>query len=146
MKKEVAGFTRRAFAYIIDILILKFLILKPFDPFINNFKLNISTAFSKEMLIVSFSIGILSLLYWALLELTVRQSIGKMITRIYVTSTTKQFTLQQALLRNLSKIVTIVLVFDVLYALVKKTHQRYFEILSKTEVLKIKEKWEELSQ
>ena len=135
MKKEVASLTRRVIAYIIDVLILKTLILRPFGPFLKNMQL---FSFTKEVLIVSVSIGILSLLYWALLELTVRQSIGKMITRIYVSSTKKTFTLQQALLRNIPKIVSIVLVLDVLYTIIKKTHQRYFEVISNTEVLKIK--------
>ena len=63
-----------------------------------------------------------------------------MLTRIYVSSTKKQLGLNKCLLRNISKIVTIVLFFDVLYALINKTHQRYFEKISYTEVLQIKEK------
>ena len=141
MKKEVASFPRRIFAYIIDLFILNTLILRPFKPFINftNNFFSFSMV-TKELIIVSFSLGILSLLYWTLLELTVRQSIGKMIARIYVSSKFKQFDLKQAFLRNISKITSLLLFFDVLYALINKTHQRYMERVSNTEVLVIRRK------
>lgn len=139
MKKEVSNLTRRIIAYAIDVLILNFLILKPFKHQINIDKL-FAINLNKEFIIISLSISILTLLYFTLLELTVRQTLGKMITRIYVSSTKKEFTLQQALMRNITKIVTLTLALDVLYAVINKTHQRYFEKLSYTEVLKIKEK------
>ena len=139
MKKEVASFTRRVFAYLIDLFIINILILRPFKLFLTTPKFGLF-AFSKELMIVGVSVSILTLLYWALLEYTVRQSLGKMITRIYVAPLKKQLTLTQCLIRNVTKIVSIVLFLDVLYAFINKTHQRYFEILSNTEVLKVKEK------
>ena len=139
MKKEVSNLSRRIIAYVIDILILNFLILRPFK-----FQVNINKLFAinltKEFIIISLSVSILTLLYFTLLELTLRQTVGKMIMRIYVSSTKKAFTLQQVLLRNIPKIVTLVLALDVLYAIITKTHQRYFETISNTEVLKMKEK------
>jgi uncharacterized RDD family membrane protein YckC len=137
MKKEVASFTRRILAYIIDVLIINTLILKPFNLFSRTgFNLQIS----RETIIIGFSTAMLTLLYWALLEFTVRQSIGKIITRIYVSSLKKQLTLYQCIMRNITKIVTPILIIDVLYALINKTHQRYFEKISNTEVLQVPKK------
>lgn len=138
MKKEVAGLARRAIAYIIDLFIIDILILKPFKLSVNLSSMLSFSIITKELVLVSISLAVLTLLYWSLLEFTVRQSIGKMITRIYVSSTQKQLSLKQCLIRNLSKVISIVLFFDVLYMLINKTHQRYFEKLSNTEVLAIK--------
>ncbi len=140
MKKEVASLARRVIAYIIDVFIIDLLILRPFKSIISLSGNVLSLSMiKKELIIVSLSLAVLSLLYWSLLEFTVRQSIGKMITRIYVASTQKQLSLKQCLIRNLSKVISIVLFFDVLYMLINKTHQRYFEKLSNTEVLLVKE-------
>ena len=137
MKKEVASFTRRILAYIIDVLIINTLILKPFNLFS---KTSLTIQLSRETIIIGFSTAILTLLYWALLEFTVRQSIGKIITRIYVSSLKKQLTLYQCILRNITKIVTPILIIDTLYAMINKTHQRYFEKISNTEVLQVPKK------
>jgi uncharacterized RDD family membrane protein YckC len=136
MKKEVAGFPRRVIAYLIDIIIINFLILSPFKLT----KVSVtSLAFSRETIILSITSIIITLLYFTLLEFTVRQTLGKIITKIYVSSTLKTWDLKQCIIRNISKPVQFVLVIDVLYALYKKTHQRYFEAMSNTEVLKIPE-------
>lgn len=136
MKKEVAGFTKRIIAYIIDIFIINTLILRPFKPFLPK-TLSFQFSLSKELFIITFSTAMITLLYFTLLELLARQSIGKIITRVYVSSLTKTLTLQQCIIRNVTKIATPVLVLDTLYAVINKTHQRYFERLSKTEVLKV---------
>lgn len=140
MKKEVASFTRRIIAYLIDVVVVNFLILSPFKASFNTSKSIFSLSLiTKDFVIVSISLAALSLLYWSLLEYSVKQSLGKMITRIYVSSTKKQLTLKQCFIRNIPKLVGIVLFLDVLYALINKTHQRYFEKLSDTEVLLVKE-------
>ena len=52
----------------------------------------------------------------------------------------KQLTLHQCIMRNITKIVTPVLLIDFLYAIINKTHQRYFEKISNTEVLQVPKK------
>ena len=138
MKREVAGFPKRIIAYLIDLLIINSLLLRPFGVFSKNMNFGLKLAFSKEGLIIGLSTALITLLYWTLLEFLVRQSIGKIIVRIYVSSKTKTLTLQQCIIRNISKIAPPILLIDVLYAIVKKTNQRYFEKISNTEVLKVK--------
>ncbi len=135
---------KRAFAYIIDILIIQFIIIMPFKPLLSAstniktfaaFKSQLLAQSTGELLIVGIVIAILSILYWAVFEYKFNQSIGKMAFNIFVSSQRKQLTFVQCFLRNISKISTLVLVADALYILLTRGHQRYLERLSMTEVL-----------
>ena len=124
MKKR-APIWKRATAYLIDLIIINFVIATPFSSIIN------STSFfsikSKEMLLATIIISILSIAYWTLLEYKLHQSIGKIILKLEVK---KNPTFTQALIRNISKPFFLLLTIDVIYLLFTK--RRLFEKWSNT--------------
>ena len=133
MKKRgvIAPLWRRVFAYIIDGLIIGVIVIYPFEKYFG--KIN-SLSFSGDLFIASIVIAILTVFYWAILEYSMRQSIGKMVFGIYVNAP-KKTTLWPFVLRNLTKVSSFTLGLDVLYMLITRQHQRYFEKMSNTEVL-----------
>lgn len=139
MKKrgaKIAPFWKRLFAYIIDVLIVDVVVAYPFEKQlgkINGFSLSLSG----DLFIAVLIIGILTVFYWAILEYSMRQSIGKMVMRIFVNAPQKT-NMWMFLLRNLSKISVLTLALDSLYMFATKQHRRYFEILSNTEVLEVR--------
>lgn len=152
-QKKPASLFKRAIAYFIDILIIDLIIVLPFNKPIKNitgqdngffafynFILNNPEKIA-QLALISLIISILSLAYWSILEFKLRQSIGKMIVNIKVMSKKRRFSFWQCIVRNISKPITILFLFDILYLILKKEKQRYFEKLSNTivveEVLKI---------
>lgn len=132
---KTASLWKRVFAYIIDVLIVDVVVVYPFEKYfgkMNGFSFNISG----NLLVAVIVIAILTIFYWAILEYSMRQSIGKMVLGIYV-STAKKFTFWQFLIRNIPKISSLTIILDSLYMLMTKQHQRYFEKLSNTEVLEV---------
>ena len=135
---KTASFWKRVFAYIIDVLIVDVVVVYPFEKYfgkMNGFSFNISG----NLLVAVVIIAILTVFYWAILEYSMRQSIGKMVMGIYV-STTKKFTFWQFIVRNIPKISSLTIILDSLYMLRTRQHQRYFEKLSNTEVLEVPKK------
>ena len=90
---------------------------------------------SQKLFFVFLTIGILTILYWAVFEYRLTQSIGQMIMHISVKSTKGDLSFRSSVMRNLSKVSSFTLALDVFYMLYKKTNQRYFEKLSGTEVI-----------
>jgi uncharacterized RDD family membrane protein YckC len=137
---------KRVFAYIIDILIIS-LVLAPLSSFSTVADLTDTSSWSDtamfsavatygpQFIIFSIIVAVLTLLYWALLEYYTKQSIGKMLFKIQVKSKGKQLRLNQCLIRNVSKISSLLLLIDVIYMLVKKKNQRFFDKLANTEVV-----------
>lgn len=139
-KGEKATFFRRFAAYFLDTIIIGLVITLPFGyaygSGMESFEALNNAGFSFQTFLLSMFIAALTILYWAILEYKLRQSIGKMIVGIYVKSTTKNFTFWQALLRNLTKVSSLLLVLDCLYMFFMKTNQRFMETLAETEVLR----------
>jgi uncharacterized RDD family membrane protein YckC len=70
------------------------------------------------------------------MEYYLNQTIGKMLLNIHVRNNLKgSLVLGQVILRNLTKTVTLLLVLDTLYLYIKRSDQRYFEVISKTRVV-----------
>ena len=147
--KEPAILWRRAIAYIADILILGFL-TSPLTKIVNlpqqgsfmetyNYFLS-NPVISKEILIVGFIIGLITLLYFVILEFYLNQTLGKILMNIYVKSTKEKLILNQIIVRNIVKVSTVLLILDTLYIFIKKTHQRFTEKLSNTEVIQVRRK------
>jgi len=139
-----ASLLKRTFAYLIDVIVVNFVIMWPFKEIINiktdnfseTYNILASTPGLTYKLFLSFLvIGTLSILYWAVFEYRIKQSIGKMIMNISVKPLSGELSFRAAVLRNLSKISSLLLAFDVAYMLYKKTNQRYLEELSNTEVI-----------
>jgi|SRR3989344_5109869 len=124
-------FSRRIFAYIIDSIVISFVVIY---PLVN---LNPPESFTVEAMLIGFLVAVLTLVYWSVLEFMIHQTIGKMFLGLYVRSTSGKLKLSQTIIRNLTKISTLTLALDCL-PLLKKKHQRYFERLSATEVVEPK--------
>jgi uncharacterized RDD family membrane protein YckC len=78
-------------------------------------------------------IAALTVAYWAALEYKARQSIGKMIMKIYIKSDEKMLTLGQCIIRNISKISGILLLIDIIG--IALNGQRFLERATKTRVV-----------
>lgn len=153
--KMPAQIYKRMVAYLIDIIIISLIVIWPFKNTLESLNglddFNYYTKFqflmdnpekTMQLALISILIVILTLIYWTILEFKLRQSIGKMIMNIKVASKRKNFTIRQCLVRNISKPLDLVFLFDVIYLLFnKESKQRYFEKISDTivieEVLKI---------
>ena len=143
---DIVPLWKRALAYIADILVVNLVIVLPFKTIIKNlsitsdanpFNFLASTSLSslKPLIYISIVIAILTILYWSMLEYSIQQSIGKILFRIKVMSTNKRkLSFWQCLVRNITKISTIVLLIDSLY-MIKSHHLRYFEKISSTKVI-----------
>lgn len=137
---------KRILAYLIDSILLTFLVLtpliKPFSfsiesgsNFFQSFA-SYSTSFSTEDLWLAFMIAFFYLAYFCLLEFWFGQTVGKVIVGIKVESTKKKpLNLLQTIIRNISKLSTLLLILDTIYLLIKKDNQRYLEVLSNTHVI-----------
>jgi len=138
-------FWRRVGAYILDYFIISFLVITPFD---SEFHIDaqagnlsellsiVSQLWSLDFILLSFVISLLILFYWSFLEWKFGQSVGKLLFRLRVKSTRKgPIRLRQAVVRNVTKLSTILLALDVLYMLVKRGSQRYTEVFSGTAVV-----------
>jgi|SRR3989344_59200 len=129
---------KRVVAYLIDNLIISMFILYPFNNYFTNLGSNIIDILKNELQITAgaaFSAVLLTWLYFILLEITTRQTIGKMAMNIYVASLRKDLNITQIILRNITKPFTLILAIDTLYMIFKKTNQRLFEVFSGTIVI-----------
>lgn len=140
-RKKPARFFRRVLAYVLDTLLIALVIGLPIGYAYENsddskFEFISAKDFNAKDLILGSAIGILTVLYWAIFEYKLRQSPGKMLTKIYVSPTNKELTFSHAIIRNLTKISLFLLILDCLYMVFKKTHQRYTETIAQTEVVK----------
>jgi len=126
MKK--VSLMKRVVAYLIDMVIVSFILypLMGFDYL--NFEFNIQVA------IVAVISIFVTYLYFVLFEFYLNQTFGKIIFGIYVRSVSGKLKLSQVLIRNISKIGWELIILDTLYLYIKKIDQRYLEVLSKTMV------------
>ncbi len=140
---------RRAFAYIIDFLIIGLIILIPLQGFYSDIpeEGGLSEAMTylsdremtPQMFVIQFLIAFLSILYWAILEYKLGQSIGKLLMGIKieraVSFKNKRISFWECFLRNVSKFNLILVILDSLYMLFKRGEQRYLEVVTNTRVV-----------
>ncbi|AJF62976.1 MAG: hypothetical protein QT11_C0001G0847 [archaeon GW2011_AR20] len=144
---------KRAFAFIIDLIIIQFIVNLTFYNYIeknigNNMGiiemyqyLSINyEMFSGFLLTINIITAVILLIYLTLLEWRLNQSLGKMILNIKVIP--KKITLWQALIRNLPKAlflinyVSWIFLIDLVY--LAFTKQRFFDKLAGTSLVKVK--------
>lgn len=138
--KKFAPLWKRIIAYLFDSLIIGVIIIKPLIPTTTqqNFLDFLASLLNKDFWLSTFFILILTLAYWTFLEWKFGQSIGKILLQLkVVTESEKEITLTQALLRNLSKLSSIILLLDTIYLIIGKGYQRFFENISKTKVIEV---------
>ncbi len=145
--KKGAAFWRRVIAYVIDVMVISFIVVGPFSnklvtsvegESVAELFVNVQSTLTGEAFVVGLVVALLTLLYWTFLEWKFNQSVGKMLLRIEVFP--KKITFNQAMLRNVTKLSSIVLVLDVIYMFATKGNQRFFEKLSRTMVINEKVK------
>ncbi|MEK6955686.1 MAG: RDD family protein [Nanoarchaeota archaeon] len=130
-----ASLWKRALAYLIDSIILNFVVVLQFDGSFSQLKL-LKPEINTGIIMASLIIIVLQLLYFTILEYKLQQTIGKAILNLYVKSTLNgELKFTQVLLRNITKPFGIILLIDVIYMIYKKGNQRLFEVLSNTQVV-----------
>ena len=142
-----ASLCKRSFAYIIDLLIISLIIVVPLKRAFSDLDqlsgLSITEAYSlistsqlsSKIFLLTLVSSLLYLLYFSLLDYFASQTVGKLIFKIKVVSKTKRLKFSQCLLRNITKISVLLVALDTLYLIINKTHQRYLEKISNTEVV-----------
>lgn len=136
---------KRAFAYVIDVLIISVIIFLPLNQISPSKAVEAETfmdiwaSINEQITVKTILFGliaaILTILYWSILEYKTSQSIGKMLMKIKVHSS-QPLTFWQCVLRNITKFSTLFLFLDTLYML-KSGTKRYFDKLSQTEVIEL---------
>lgn len=127
-------------AYGIDSLVVAFLILMPFQKLFPKNQVTYSFLVDHpevvgNMLILVLIAAALTILYWAILEYRLSQTLGKLIMKIEVRPVKNEITFLKYLLRNISKMSTLLLAVDCIPLFAQKSHQRYLEKVSGTEVV-----------
>ncbi len=157
MKLKVKSFPaplwKRVLAYIIDTIIISFVISMPFQGVLEDLQGDVAnkgfletyTFFSQNpyflesvfphLISIFFIVSALSILYWAILEYKIGQSVGKILMRLRVISDDKKLTFGRCIIRNITKVGTILLILDTLYLFFSRTNQRYFEKITQTKVI-----------
>jgi len=152
---EEVSIWKRGFAFLIDIIIIQFIVNITFSSYIKNnlgenknfFELynyinSNYELYSRFLLTLSIITSIMTLIYFALMEWKLNQSIGKMIFKIKVKSDNKKLKFKQVLLRNIPKAllfvnyVSWIFLLDIVYLSFKRI--RFFDKLAQTNVVKIK--------
>ena len=142
-KEEIkkASIIKRVLAYIIDSLIITLVVSYPFNNYLKSMNITLkftdlfTTKLTSDLYIIFFTIALLSLIYFVALEYYLKQTIGKIIMRIKIISLNKELKISQVIIRNISKVVDILLFIDVIYMLLSPEKERLFGKLSKTQVI-----------
>ena len=155
-KKKVivvnASLLRRILAFLIDLLIINFIILRPFRNVL--LKLMPSESFNEAysyllsnqnanaaLFFITLMISLLALLYFVILQYKLGQTVGMMLLNLHIEP--KEIKLWQALVRNLFIIPVfpffLLWVLDPVYILFNREGQRFTEKLSNTKVVQVYE-------
>ncbi|HLC98526.1 MAG TPA: RDD family protein [Candidatus Nanoarchaeia archaeon] len=140
---------KRAFAFLIDLLILDLIVFFPFRTVISKIAPDVSFSSLNSLMsnpeltsffvAIAFAMGILSILYFAMLEYRIQQTIGKMLFRISVKSERNTMEFWQCLVRSIFLLplfpFIVLWVADVLYIFFNQQRQRLLEVVSKTRTM-----------
>ncbi len=133
-----ASFFRRGIAYIVDMVILYFVVVFPLKSKFEGLDFEF-TEFTGEIttkiLFVAFEIAVLVVVYFSLLEWKLGQTIGKIIFNIRVKSEEGELTFLNSFLRNLSKFSTLLVLIDSIPLIFKKGNKRFLDKIAKTKVV-----------
>lgn len=127
---------KRFASFLVDSLILSIFITRPLSNLIQaSIPKNITDLLSfdlKNIFIVASLISLINFLYWVLLEYKIQQTLGGLIFGIYMKSEKNKLTLSKVILRNITKISTILLIIDVINVFISKKRQRFTERITNT--------------
>lgn len=145
---------KRALAFMIDLLVIDFVLLFPFQMLFEKKIPELSgLSFSSIIEIVSrpeysdlfaaaaIAMGLLSILYFALLEYNLHQTIGKMVMNMSVVSEIKEHNFWQYIVRNIFLVpvfpAVVMWAADIAYIFFNSKRQRLLEVISKTRTTEI---------
>lgn len=131
---------RRFLAFIVDGIIVDFVITRPLNKTLLNNELSISSfnefveiLGSYEIMMAGFLIGVLGVLYWSILEYKTGKTLGALIFNLKARSEySRNLSFGQSLIRNITKLSFGLLFLDSLFILFSDKRQRLFEKISKT--------------
>src|SRR3989338_7205689 len=118
VKEVPAALWKRVVSYLIDLFLVNLVVLVPFQPVLEGLTgsfqdkslLEIYAFFQAggsdllgTFLTLSLIIATLTVAYWTILEYKIQQSVGDVILHLFVRSETRELTLWQCVLRNISK-------------------------------------------
>jgi uncharacterized RDD family membrane protein YckC len=134
---------KRFLALVVDLAVVEFIITRPLNKILNeNFSGDFSlssigdlVAGSSKLILISTIIGLLSVLYWAILEYKIGQTFGALLFRLRAKSEMGSLSFGRAFLRNLSKLNMLLLVIDSINIFFTDRRQRFLEVFSKTSTL-----------
>jgi uncharacterized RDD family membrane protein YckC len=148
--KGPASIGKRLVAFVLDLLILDFVIGSPFNSLLSKLSPKISPmetysyfmSHSRDAMLISLvtiAYGFLALLYFALLEYKTGQTIGKMFMNIKVESEEQNLFLFMVRSMFLLIVFPFILLWllDPLFMLLSKEKMRLSEILSRTRTVEI---------
>lgn len=140
-KNENVSLIKRFFAFVVDSMILSFVVSMPFEKFINlptNFGdavlyLESNPHLYLKLILVGLLIASLTILYFSLMEFFTKQTFGKMLFGIYVLDIKgkKDVKFRRYLFSNLSLFSDVLFLFDSIYILFNKDRQRFLEKLTR---------------
>ena len=152
---EQVSIWRRGLAFLIDIIIIQFIVNLSFNKILEpelgtdktlvelfNYSLENYSSLEPKLLLISIVTAFCALIYFTILEFKLQQTLGKMLFNIKVVSERKTLEYSQVLLRNAPKILffvnytSLLFLVDILYYSVKK--QRLFDKLARTSIEKVK--------
>ena len=143
---------KRALALVIDLIILDVIIGMPFRKILEKYtpkggiSENLAYLESNPQAVIAFSaaiifIGLLALLYFAVLEYRLGQSLGKMMLGLTVVSASGKITFFRSLVRNMYLIFifpfSLLIIVDPVFMIFSKEHRRLSEVLSRTKTVEI---------
>lgn len=142
---------KRIVAFVIDIIVIEFVFLFPFQALMKKMVpesltyseayniLNSNTEYMAIFSVIIFIISILAIAYFAILEYRFGQSIGKILMNIKVVGKNKRLAFWQCICRSLFLLPVfpffLLWVIDPLYLFFNKSSQRLSEVLTKTRVV-----------
>jgi len=148
LKYDQAPLWKRVFAYVVDAIIISIIVELPFaavtgkifvtqeNNFFSSYNFLINNPQKVQLVILTtLIIAALTLFYWSIFEYKLKQTLGKMLFKLYVKSEKGELTYHQTLLRNITKISFILLVLDCIGLINSPRSQRFSEKWSKTYVM-----------
>lgn len=150
LKEKRFIFLRRVGAFVVDYLIISIIVSLAFKSVITNktslegqgfweaySTISVDPSFASLLLAMSISSACLAILYFAIMEFKLKQTLGKILFKIQVKSYDKELAMKQCFLRNLPKSMVfidsgLILLIDLIYMIFKQ--KRLFDFLAKTNV------------
>ncbi len=128
------------FAYILDSLVVSFVVVFPLQKLFPKDTLNYTFFLQNpseigRMLLLVLLAAAITVLYWSVFEYKFGQTLGKLVMKIEVKAVSGKLTFYNFFLRNISKMSTLLLAIDCWPLITGKSHQKYLEKMSNTEVM-----------